>query len=260
MSTYYKYKRTYHLPWSLGSTSDDKFMPNVDHFNGKLVVITEKMDGENTNMYSDRIHARSIDSKHHDSRNWVKGLWGQIKHNIPDGWRICGENLYAKHSLAYDSLDTYFMVFSIWDENNMCLSWKDTVDFCDMLGLQTVNVIDYIDFDETHLKNLANSIDTSVCEGYVIRNVESFHYDDFTENIGKWVRPKHVTTDKHWMFNAIIPNKLKKSEEPKLFKEGYVFEVETHDFDSPEIKKEVEAAHREQQAILDRTKLGIKNE
>ena len=56
----------------------------------------------------------------------------------------------------------------------------------------------------------------------------------------------------------MIDELIKKSEEPKLFKEGYVFEVEAYDFDSPEIKKEVETAHREQQTILDRTKLGIK--
>ena len=37
-----------------------------------------------------------------------------------------------------------------------------------------------------------------------------------------------------------------------LFKEGYTFKVEVYDFDSPEIKKEIEAAHKEQQAILDR--------
>lgn len=37
-----------------------------------------------------------------------------------------------------------------------------------------------------------------------------------------------------------------------LFKEGYTFKVEVYDFESPEIKKEIEAAHKEQQAILDR--------
>ncbi len=37
-----------------------------------------------------------------------------------------------------------------------------------------------------------------------------------------------------------------------LFKEGYTFKVEVYDFDSPEIKNEIEVAHKEQQAILDR--------
>lgn len=37
-----------------------------------------------------------------------------------------------------------------------------------------------------------------------------------------------------------------------LFKEGYTFKVEVYDFNSPEIKNEIEATHKEQQAILDR--------
>lgn len=209
MNDFYKYPRTYHLPWSLGSTSDDKFMENTDHFNGITIVITEKMDGENTNMYPDRYHARSIDSKDHPSRSYVKGVWGRIKHEIPAGWRICGENIYAKHSIYYEELESYFMVFSIWDENNVCLSWNDTVEICDSLNLITVPVIDICVYDEDHLKKLSDSFDISTKEGYVIRNMKPFSFDDFNKNVGKWVRPKHIQTDEHWMFQEIIPNKLK---------------------------------------------------
>jgi RNA ligase len=210
MEKYFKYNRTYHLPWSPGTTSDDKIMHDISPLLGKCVVISEKMDGENTNMYSDRIHARSIDSKDHDSRHWVKGLWGSIKNEIPDGWRICGENLYAKHSLYYEELPTYFMVFSIWNENNICLSWDETVSICSMLNLVHVPVIDIITFDEGYLRQLSNNLDTNKVEGYVVRNVESFSYDDFGNNVAKWVRAKHVTTDEHWMFQQIVPNILKK--------------------------------------------------
>lgn len=210
MVEFYKYPRTYHLLWSLGSTNDDKFLESPDAFIGKTIVITEKMDGENTNMYPNKIHARSMDSLDHPSRHYVKGMWGQIRNEIPEGWRICGENLYAKHSLYYDNLESYFMVFSIWDENNMCLSWKDTVDISKSLNLVTVPIIDTIVYDEEYLKKLANNFDTDKKEGYVIRNIESFHFNDFTDNVAKWVRPKHITTNEHWMFQEIIPNKLKK--------------------------------------------------
>jgi hypothetical protein len=211
MSQYFKYPRTTHLPWSPGTTSDDKIMHDISPLLGKTVVITEKMDGENTNMYSDRIHARSIDSKDHDSRHWVKGLWGSIKNEIPDGWRICGENLYAKHSLYYEELPTYFMVFSIWNERNECLSWNDTVDVCRMLNLAVVPVIGVMTFDEKYLRELASKLDINKTEGYVVRNIDSFGYDEFGDNVAKWVRAKHVTTDEHWMFNQIVPNKLIKN-------------------------------------------------
>lgn len=49
----YKYPRTPHLPWSPGATKDDVRCINTEIFTGKRVVITEKMDGENTTLYSD---------------------------------------------------------------------------------------------------------------------------------------------------------------------------------------------------------------
>lgn len=69
-----KYPRTAHLPWSPGATSDDIYQGNLSPFAGKQVVVTEKMDGENTTLYRDFVHARSIDSRFHPSRTWVKAL------------------------------------------------------------------------------------------------------------------------------------------------------------------------------------------
>jgi len=134
----YKYPRTYHVPWSLGTTSDDRILPSVDHFIGKRVVVSEKLDGENFSLYRDHLHARSLDSGHHVSRTIIKQLHGQIKHNIPAGWRITGENLRAKHSILYDKLPSYFLVFGVWNEKNFCLPWDETKEWCGLLDLQTV--------------------------------------------------------------------------------------------------------------------------
>lgn len=71
MSQKYKYPRTYHVPWSPGTTSDDRLLKSVDQFVGKCVVVTEKMDGENTTMSKDYVHARSLDSMYHPSRDHV---------------------------------------------------------------------------------------------------------------------------------------------------------------------------------------------
>jgi hypothetical protein len=176
--------------------------------------MTEKMDGENTNMYSDRIHARSIDSLDHPSRHYVKGLWGAVKYTIPEGWRICGENVYAKHSIFYEDLDSYFYVFSVWDENNVCLSWSDTEDFCEERGLITVPVLytgwwNDIQFNDFYPKWVKQQNK----EGFVIRTEKGFHYDDFNKHVVKWVRKGHVQTDQHWMAQKVVPNKLKKNEQ-----------------------------------------------
>ncbi len=117
-----KYPRTPHLPWSSGATSDDVRIVDLAGFEGRRVVVTEKLDGENTSLYRDGMHARSIDSRHHPSRDWVKGLQARIGYEIPDGWRLCGENMYARHSVAYDDLESFFYLFSVWNGRDECLA------------------------------------------------------------------------------------------------------------------------------------------
>lgn len=92
-----KYPRTLHLPYSPGSTTDDKKLSSTKHFSGKSVIVTEKMDGENTTIYNFGTHARSLESSHHPSRSRVKALQASL--SIPNGWRICGENLYAAYTM-----------------------------------------------------------------------------------------------------------------------------------------------------------------
>ena len=121
-----KYPRTYHLPWSPGKTKDDKTIESTEHFQGKYIIVSIKMDGENTTMYRDGIHARSLEYIPHKSRDRVKALHASIAHNIPKDWRVCGENMFAKHSIHYKNLDDFFLMFSIWNEKNECLSWKET--------------------------------------------------------------------------------------------------------------------------------------
>src|SRR5579863_5868310 len=114
---YFKYPRTPHLPWSPGATDDDKMLGSIEHFVGKQIVVTEKMDGENTSLYRDHSHARSLDSQMHPSRTMLRQMHATIKHEIPEGWRICGENLFAKHSIHYSNLPSYFLVFGIYNED-----------------------------------------------------------------------------------------------------------------------------------------------
>ena len=202
-----KYPRTYHVSWSPGKTSDDKTQFDLSSFEGKYIVLTEKMDGENSTISREYTHARSLDSADHLSRHWLKGMWGNMRYDIPEGWRICGENLYAKHSLGYDNLSSYFMVFSIWNEKNECLSISETMEWCQLLNLQFVPVLYHGKFDLEFVKNF--KIDTEKQEGFVMRIVDSFHYDDFNKFVVKWVRKSHVNTDSHWMYNKIVKNKLK---------------------------------------------------
>ena len=204
----YKYPRTPHLSFSPGVGSDDLQLDRDRFFINSQVVVTEKLDGENTTLYKDYIHARSLDSRHHPSRAWVKALQASIGHDIPSGWRICGENLYARHSIAYEDLSSYFYLFSIWNQDNYCLSWAETQEWAEILGLALPKVMYEGLWDEKKIRAIANNLDLDVCEGFVVRKAEQFHYDNFAQNIAKWVRPHHVQSDEHWMYQEVIPNKL----------------------------------------------------
>jgi len=212
-----KYPRTFHLPWSPGMNRDDRMMPDVSVFEGQHVMICEKLDGENTTMYPDYMHARSINSDNHPSRNWVKNLWAQKGYNIPEGWRVCGENMFAKHAIYYtqekeNALDTYFYMFSIWDDRNMCLSWDETEEWAELLGFTLVPVLYRGIWDmniiETLNKQMVNNPDT--IEGYVIRLSREYHYSEFKNVCGKYVRKNHVNNNHgHWSQSKIIKNELK---------------------------------------------------
>ena len=208
----YKYPRTFHLPWSEGATSDDKILTSTDHFKGKRVVVTEKMDGENCTLGQNYTHARSTDSSSHSSRDWVKSFASQFQQDIPDGWRLCGENLYAKHSIFYEELPSYFLLFSIWDHRNVCLSWDETVEYASMLGVSTVPVLYDGIWDEDKISRLfdGRSKHGGKGEGYVVRSASEFSYSEFSKNIAKFVRANHVQTDAHWMQQKIVPNKIVK--------------------------------------------------
>ena len=216
---YVKYGRTFHLPWSPGIHDDDKALRDINHFAGKRVIITEKMDGENTTCYSDgHVHARSIDSRGGEDRAWVKKFLSEnVCYNLPDGWRVCGENLWAEHSIHYDNLPSYFLGFSIWNERNVCLSWDETLEWFQLLNITPVPVLmdivlshdPHVAMNQIHCAKTALEWDRN--EGYVVRVADSFNYGQFKNSIAKYVRAGHVTTSKHWrQGRRFIPNGLAK--------------------------------------------------
>lgn len=204
----YKYPRTYHFPFSPGATVDDKIFNDYEkYFENKRVAITEKMDGENTTVYKDFCHARSIDSKHKEYHSWLLNYIKSFQYKLKDNERICGEYLFAKHSIHYEKLPSYFLVFSIW-EDDKCLSWKDTITRCEELNLITVP--SYYE-GEYNFEELQKWIDTVVInggEGVVMRLSDSFSYNNFSTSLVKYVRANHVQTNKHWSNQMIIKNGL----------------------------------------------------
>lgn len=162
-------------------------------------VVTEKMDGGNLTMMQDDFYARSVDSK---SQPWdypAKALWASVRHDIPEGWRVSGESLYARRSVAYGALESFFLVFGMWDESGALLDWETTVEMTKLIGLQTAPVlyrgnsgIDALAAWQAAGKNKDNS------EGFVLRSAGRIEARDFATHVAKWVRPNHVQTSADW--------------------------------------------------------------
>ena len=82
------------------------------------------------------------------------------------------------------------------------------MDYFSMLGITPVPVLYSGIWDETAIRDLADSMDLNKAEGYVVRLADSFHYDDFGTSVAKFVRADHVQTDKHWRSQQFVPNCL----------------------------------------------------
>lgn len=214
-----KYPRTFHLPWSAGCTNDDKRQDDVAGLLGCDIVITEKMDGSNVCMEHDACFARTHSGPpNHPSFDAFKQLHAQVKFFIPKSVQVCGEWLYALHSIKYESLPSYFMTFGIRNVKDMYWEGWDMVEmWADELHVDTVPVLDktkitsakaLLDLCDKHMK------EPSRCggerEGLVIRTAKGYSTDDFSKNILKIVRADHVQTTEHWKNQEITRNGLMK--------------------------------------------------
>jgi hypothetical protein len=208
----FKYPRTFHLPYSLKKGADDKVLLSDDIFDGKPVIVTEKMDGENTTLYQDYLHARSIDSDWDESKRWLDRLRAMIAPDIPTGWRICGENLFYKHTIHYTHLDTLFFVYSIWDEHNTCLSWPQTLEWCKLLQLKPIPLVyEGMYNHQAILKAFQTYAATApdAVEGFVVRIADGFPYEDFSRSVAKFVNNSfQINTSKHWKYDVKELNQL----------------------------------------------------
>lgn len=210
-----KYPRTYHVPFSPGATKDDKKLKDgwFEYYRGKEVIITEKLDGENSCLCQKGVFARSHAAETHSP--WSINLWGQdglywkVKSIIDDGMYVYGENLYGEHSIHYNKLKSYFHVFACYiEELDIWYSWEDVKFAAAVMGVPTVPVIwKGIAETEDQIKDIIiqsmnmPSAYGDTKEGVVMRFTGEFENEDFSNYVCKYVRSNHVQTDEHWTKN-----------------------------------------------------------
>jgi len=218
MSWSKKYGRTYHYPFSPGTTSDDRIhhdwwtdMQQIDN-----LVHTEKLDGENTCLNQYGVFARSHAAPTiHPWANYLKERWSWMRRDLGE-LEIFGENLYAIHSIEYLNLEQHFYVFAV-REGEQWLSWEEVEFYAAMLDFPTVPVlkiekpssaklVEETVLDLAKQNSQFDSVDayentTCSTEGVVSRNSNAYAVDDFKKNVFKYVRKDHVKTDEHWTRN-----------------------------------------------------------
>ncbi len=212
-----KYPRTFCLHYSENQGTDDKQHKSDNHFSNENVVVSIKMDGENTSIYSNNSHARSLNSNiDSEDRRWIEAFRiSKIEGKIPENVRLCGENLFYKHTCYYENLESMFYCFSIWNDNN-CLSWNDTKILCNKLDIKLVPIIYEGIYDKELIlqkfsEYVANNGDV---EGFVIRNVDSFDIEDFSINVSKYIRKTFVIPSAHWKYSKKTQNVLLSKNNP----------------------------------------------
>lgn len=196
---YFKYPRTSHFAGSPGGSADDKRLKSTTALRGTRVIVSEKMDGENSTLYDDYIHARSIDGRYHPSRARIKQFHSIVCQDIPRDWRLCMENMTAVHSIRYEGLPSLFIGLSIWDDRNVCRPWDETLEYFSLMGVAPPRVLYDGEFDEDLIMEISEEIVADGGEGTVTRSADAIPYASFHEMVGKYVREGHVLTDSHWM-------------------------------------------------------------
>ncbi|MEO6357123.1 MAG: RNA ligase family protein [Ferruginibacter sp.] len=219
MSISKKYGRTFHYPFSPGTSSDDRI--NSDYWQHirqlDTVVHTEKLDGENNCLSRYGVFARSHAAPTTSAwTSYLREKWSHLKNDLGE-YEIFGENLYAIHSIQYPLIEQHYYVFAV-RELDKWLSWEETIFIASLFDLPVVPVIETItnfsdqqQFENNLLSQVKKestflSVDVQTnkpctMEGIVSRNSNAYKVDDFETNVFKYVRKGHVKTDEHWTRN-----------------------------------------------------------
>jgi hypothetical protein len=197
---------------------------------GVPIVLTEKVDGSNTSLEADGCYARThAGAPTHKSFDMLKVLHAGLKWQLQNGMQYFGEWCYAKHSIEYNELPGYFLMFGIRVlegtmiptvfhpmDYSLWVSWDRVEKQAEELGLPTVPVLfKGTVSSEKELQELVESFmnQPSACggirEGVVARVARAFQDEDFSSCVMKCVRANHVQTSEHWKDQEIIKNKLK---------------------------------------------------
>lgn len=204
-----KFPRTTHLPWSPGYTGDDVRAQRVDIPLGTDVVVTEKLDGENTSVGRNFVHARSTFGRRSESLGFARNVAAGFQLLLPTNLTLVFENLYAVHSIHYD-IEPRLVLIAAYKQRAdgvFILSWDEITDWGNEIGQRVAPVLYRGDFviPLPYACFTGRSVLGGEQEGYVVRLAGEFPLAKYDTSVFKYVRAGHVADNaEHWMNKPIV--------------------------------------------------------
>lgn len=211
-----KFDKVYRIPTPNIETIPGKHYHNKESIKellSSIVEITEKTDGANVAVYKDpngktffQKRGSHLDNDHEQYvffNNWIKTYYQKIK-GLPNNKVYYMELMRCKHSIYYDKLEDWAIMFKIWDlERKRFLSYIEMKAYCDTYKLTCSNLI--------YTGNIKNELELesyvpkkskwgNMAEGIVVFNPEK-------NILGKIVKPEFKKLiDKFWRNKPTIHN------------------------------------------------------
>ncbi|KAJ3344716.1 hypothetical protein HDU91_000135 [Kappamyces sp. JEL0680] len=224
-SDFVKYPRTRHLFDLGGATRDDLCLSDADAAafltvqDGIELVMQEKVDGANLGIRLDpkgnivcqnRTHV--VTSSYHPqfSRlgSWIHRHRDALVALLAPGCILFGEWLQARHSIAYDQLDDYFLAFDLFDLHEhkfySSLRFRQALQDTGIAAVPQIPVPDKIDkqaiLNTIHQPSAFSRAEQR--EGVVLRRDSALWMVDKA----KVVRSNFIAGNKHWSSSSVVEN------------------------------------------------------
>ncbi|MBB4143241.1 RNA ligase family protein [Rhizobium rhizoryzae] len=224
MNEFWKFPHTPHLLWlGTGEARGDKVLSTqeVDKILSRKLIVEEKVDGANLGISVDssgefRFQNRgSYLEKPYRGQfsrlaSWFSGHQYELVKSITPNLILFGEWCAAKHSLSYDRLNDWFLLFDVYSKVERAF-W-DTVrrdQFAYVTGLSTTPRVAEGFFDRNNLVSLLMSSESKFRHGSVEGLIIKAEANGFCEMRAKIVRPDFVQQiNEHWSARRLEWNRV----------------------------------------------------
>lgn len=210
-----KYEKTFHVfPVTSKFNLDNTQLKRL--FAGE-VVVEEKMDGSNVGIirhkkgFALQKRGSLVGTSEHEQfsffHNWANQQRYEQIMSLPVGTLLYGELLYAVHTIYYDKLPDFFLVFDVKRDGDW-LDYDERKQLCDDHGFHMVPFVNRGTFSKMDVQGMVpkESAYGPEAEGIVIKRYAKHGYFR-----GKIVKPgfmKQLEESDHWMTHNVRRNKL----------------------------------------------------